>query len=163
MDKFSLALKPRRALWKATRDSRKNQYRPLKDPAKIAYSDADKSVACGIIIAKDHTTTVDLNLIHFHIIHNKIQSNITKSIHQSESAFDHYGLWQPPIPYYGDGTTPTEVITLTQLPIRKLPLATWERAVELKFHTQRKHEKLPPIGQGDPAIPRPPLAEGNLC
>ncbi|GFU13346.1 uncharacterized protein TNCV_3843391 [Trichonephila clavipes] len=47
-------------------------------------------------------------------------------------------------PVHGDGTIPgTEVTTLTQRLIRKLPLATRERAIVLKSHTQRKHEKLP--------------------
>ncbi|GFV85218.1 uncharacterized protein TNCV_928491 [Trichonephila clavipes] len=51
---------------------------------------------------------------------------------------------------HGDGTiTGTEVTTLTQRPIRKLLLATRERAIILKSHTQRKHEKLPPHWTGD--------------
>ncbi|PRD31527.1 UNVERIFIED_CONTAM: hypothetical protein NCL1_23291 [Trichonephila clavipes] len=53
-------------------------------------------------------------------------------------------------PVHGDGTIPgTEVTTLTQRLIRKLPLATRERAIVLKSHTQRKHEKLPPHWTGD--------------
>ncbi|GFW84061.1 uncharacterized protein TNCV_1662281 [Trichonephila clavipes] len=53
-------------------------------------------------------------------------------------------------PVHGDGTiTGTEVTTLSQRPTRKFPLATRERAIILKSHTQRKHEKLPPHWTGD--------------
>ncbi|GFW97085.1 hypothetical protein TNCV_2697071 [Trichonephila clavipes] len=44
---------------------------------------------------------------------NKNQSNFTKPIHQSESAFDHYGVRQPPIPHT-DERRPVSEITPPQ-------------------------------------------------
>ncbi|GFU10714.1 retrovirus-related Pol polyprotein from transposon TNT 1-94 [Trichonephila clavipes] len=52
-------------------------------------------------IKKHHFSKFSHSNISFtsHKFTNNFQSSITKPIHQSESAIDQYGLWQPPIPY----------------------------------------------------------------